>query len=659
MRYFLILLYALPVTLAYMYDTEQNVTELISALMSVVLLVFALTSLVSKIGSLFVKRALGLSAFTAFGIYFYTRLLSFYLQGTGFNQQFLFHFNLTTFVETSQTYSYLVMAFLAWMTAMLVTVWVYVSRATPNKYPGSGLAALLLLAIALEPELRQLSVTGFRMVLFPVNQTLDQVEWERFGLNKNALVKNTSIVPEPGKNLVVVFLEGLETIYTDEQLFPGLTPNINSFSQDGWHHSNMMQVKGSEWTMGGLVASLCGTPLVYETDLRGNTIMFTHFLDRAECLTDILQEAGYHQVFMGGASTNFAGKGNFLDKHGFDAVLGKEELRGDLKDPGYLGDWGLYDDSLFTLAVEKFKQLSAQPAPFNLTLLTVDTHAPTGDPSRSCPAYTAIDNAILQAVHCTDFLVGKFIRDLQALPSFEDTVVVLLSDHLALRNDAYVLFPDNYPRRLYFTVLNSDGEKPLDALASPTDIAPTILDLIGVEHSASFLAGDSLLVPSKNHGKASNQSTERLNAIRYINSNYLTPPEKPGQLLYSQDADKVADINFVHQIDAVEYTEYGLEFEVTGSDPHFVFPLSGPGSESIKITVEIDVPADTAINIYFTTPEQPNFSESYKVSHALTKGLNKAVMFVKNRSPIGPLRIDPGATPGHYAIHSMEIRSFE
>jgi hypothetical protein len=447
MRYFLALLYALPVILAYGYDTEPNPTQLISALVAVALLVFSLTALLSKIGSQVIRKTLGLSVFTVFSFYFYARLLSFYLQGTGFNDQFWFHFNLTTVVETSHTYSYLVAAYLAWLLMALATVWICLGRADSNKYPGPVLAVLLLLAMGLEPELRKLSINAYKTMLFPSTHSLDQVEWERFGLDKDALTKDTSVVPLAGKNLVMVFMEGLETIYTDEQLFPGLTPNINSFSQTGWHHSNMMQVKGSEWTMGGLVSTLCGTPLLYETDLLGNTIMFTRFLDRTECLTDVLQEAGYQQVFMGGASTNFAGKGNFLSSHGFDAVLGKEELRGELEDPGYLGDWGLYDDSLLTLAVEKFKRLAAQHEPFNLTVLTVDTHAPTGDPSRSCPAYTAIDNSSLQAVHCTDFLVGNYIRNLQALPAFADTVVVLLSDHLAMRNDAYALFPEKYPRR--------------------------------------------------------------------------------------------------------------------------------------------------------------------------------------------------------------------
>ena len=48
--------------------------------------------------------------------------------------------------------------------------------------------------------------------------------------------------------------------------------------------------------------------------------------------------------------------------------------------------------------------------PFNLTLLTVDTHHPTGNASHSCSKYGAIDNSILHAVHCTDYLVGRFIE---------------------------------------------------------------------------------------------------------------------------------------------------------------------------------------------------------------------------------------------------------
>src|SRR5690606_11663260 len=100
---------------------------------------------------------------------------------------------------------------------------------------------------------------------------------------------------------------------------------------------------------------------------------------------------GYRQSFIGGASTRFAGKGTFLRRHGYDEVLGVEELVWYLDDPNYLNNWGLYDDNTFAAAANKFDELASDPSrPFNLTMLTVDTHHPIGTPSRSCTPYGGI-----------------------------------------------------------------------------------------------------------------------------------------------------------------------------------------------------------------------------------------------------------------------------
>jgi phosphoglycerol transferase len=50
-----------------------------------------------------------------------------------------------------------------------------------------------------------------------------------------------------------------------------------------------------------------------------------------------------------------------------------------------MNDWGLYDDMLFIEAEKKLDELESHPnTPFNLTLLTIDTHGPNGYVSKHC-----------------------------------------------------------------------------------------------------------------------------------------------------------------------------------------------------------------------------------------------------------------------------------
>jgi hypothetical protein len=133
-------------------------------------------------------------------------------------------------------------------------------------------------------------------------------------------------------------------------------------------------------------------------------------------------------------------------------------------------------------------------------MLTLDTHPPEGRPSPSCPKYAASDNSMLQAVHCTDYLIGKFIDALYKEPDWNNTVVVIMSDHLMMRNDAESFYPADYHRQPALIVLNAgQGARPVRMYHM--DVAPTVLDLMGVRTNASFIAGEERVSPDADGSK--------------------------------------------------------------------------------------------------------------------------------------------------------------
>ncbi|WP_328732171.1 sulfatase-like hydrolase/transferase [Vreelandella azerica] len=79
-----------------------------------------------------------------------------------------------------------------------------------------------------------------------------------------------------------------------------------------------------------------------------------------ECLGDLLSAQGYRLSFLGGASTEFAGKGRFYRDHGFKHVYGLQTLQKHLEDPEYVNDWGLYDDTLYDLTLDEIERLDSQ-----------------------------------------------------------------------------------------------------------------------------------------------------------------------------------------------------------------------------------------------------------------------------------------------------------
>jgi phosphoglycerol transferase len=283
-------------------------------------------------------------------------------------------------------------------------------------------------------------------------------------------------------NLVYIYLESLERTFLDEQIFPKLTPNLKRLEEEGISFKNIHQVKSTGWTIGGMVASQCGLPLV--APLGGGNSMsgVDKFYANAMCLGDILHEQGYFLTMMQGSSIEFSGIKNFYKTHSFDEIYGKKRILKNLYNKKYLNYWGLYDDTLFDIAFEKFKELANKRNNFALFLATLDTHPPKGYESKSCKNYKYLDGneAMLNAVHCTDMLVNNFIRKIKNSKEGNNTLIVLTSDHLMMNNDVIDLLKKGNRRDLFIILPpNFNNKQIIDKNASILDIGSTVLFKLG------------------------------------------------------------------------------------------------------------------------------------------------------------------------------------
>ncbi|MCG6918089.1 MAG: sulfatase-like hydrolase/transferase, partial [Deltaproteobacteria bacterium] len=263
----------------------------------------------------------------------------------------------------------------------------------------------------------------------------DTLDFKKFYL-KPSITKITNKT----KNLVFIYAESLERTYFNETIFPGLITGLRELEAKSTYFTNIREAAGTGWTIGGMVASQCGIPLFAPAD--GNSMAgMDVFLPSATCLGDLLHDEGYKLIYYGGADLAFAGKGKFYSTHKFDQIAGRDELLPFLLDKSYMSGWGLYDDSLFDLAYKRFVEMSELDENFALFLLTLDTHHPDGHPSKSCQGiiYKDGSNPMLNAVACSDYLITQFVKTIMQSPYGKKTVVVVLSDHLALRNAAYDL----------------------------------------------------------------------------------------------------------------------------------------------------------------------------------------------------------------------------
>ena len=423
--------------------------------------------------------------------------ISLYFQRSGFNERFFFHFDPSSADIAWTAYRLevlLVGLYWAAMTAAPLLV-AHDRRTTYRPAPRPAIRAAALVGILAYAPAFSLGAYGHARV--------------------QALEAPTVIVPraihdKPSgtrPNLVFIIAESLEATFGNSELMgEDLTPGLTALEREAVRFSNMIQLPPASWTMGGMVASQCAVPLPLSSrwveqaaaadrpndPMNSMTGAIERLLPDEECLGDILNRHGYRNIYLGGTLLSFAGKGAFLATHGFEEQYGWRHLLAEVPDPEAYGPWGAYDDDLFAIAWRRLVALAGESRPFTLMMLTLDTHSVTErDISRSCGRAPLINTQGF-TLRCADRLISDFIKRVRT--TWPDTVIVLMSDHLAFPNALVdrVASPD--ARRIRFAVWGP-GMEPREIARRGThfDIGPTVLDILGLDTYRRHNLGASLL----------------------------------------------------------------------------------------------------------------------------------------------------------------------
>jgi len=308
--------------------------------------------------------------------------------------------------------------------------------------------------------------------------------------------------PAPPPNLLLLYLESIERTYADRERFGDAYAYLDAIGDRGHVFEGVRQIENTGWTMAGMIASQCGTPLMPAGLLHDRQFEpLGRVVPGVECLGDLLADHGYRLAYLGGASTAFAGKGIFYEDHGFETILGREELTPRLEDPDYVNNWGLYDDSLYDFTIEEIRRLdAADDGPWGVVNLSIAGHAPHGYPARACRERQGEFDGqdILYSVECSAWLAFDLLDRLEAENLLDNTLVVIASDHLTMRVSVWDELIAG-ERDNTFMMLGPDVEpgRRTQREASMVDLFPTILEAMGFaidDHRAGL--GVSLLSSS-------------------------------------------------------------------------------------------------------------------------------------------------------------------
>lgn len=301
--------------------------------------------------------------------------------------------------------------------------------------------------------------------------------------------------PKKKRNVIYIFMESLETSCTsiknggafEDNYIPELTrlaKKNQNFSNKAEGLGGATQITGTGWTIASLVGQTSGLPLKVSTD--GNVFTdSTRVLAPVTTLGDILEEQGYNQMMMVGSDATFGGRRQYFEGHGDYEIFDLYTARDEGKIPeDYSVWWGYEDEKLFDYAKEKITDLSKQKEPFNFSMLTVDTHHPSGYVCEDCDDEYDHDYANVYA--CSSKKLAAFIKWIKKQDFYENTTVILSGDHLSMSSDFFTGIDSNYQRTPLNIILNSAVDTKNSRVFksrsfSILDMFPTTLASMGVK----------------------------------------------------------------------------------------------------------------------------------------------------------------------------------
>ena len=275
-------------------------------------------------------------------------------------------------------------------------------------------------------------------------------------------------------NVIVIFVEGLsKNIITDSR---NIMPNVASFANQSISFNNYYNHTFA--TYRGLQGQLYSGYSLEDTEHNSNT-----------ALMDVLKSAGYYTAFLNTEPNNETFTA-YLNDMSFDTVISNQptyEVHGEAE--------SLTDQEAFQTLFNTALSYENSGQKFFLAMYAFGTHASLDSKD---VVYGDGSDRLLNKFYSSDYWFGSFLEQFKNSSLASNTVIVFTADHSTYADEDFnASFPeyhrncsdcDEIPLYIYYQgkTMSVDAEG-----RNSLDMAPTLLDLLGLEKPDNFL-GDSL-----------------------------------------------------------------------------------------------------------------------------------------------------------------------
>ena len=336
------------------------------------------------------------------------------------------------------------------------------------------------------------TIISFGIVFWNASNSMGLTEYVEDSLIESKFIENNYVdpnkvnikFPDKKKNLIYIYVESLESSYFSKDLggsndinpmepITKLTKENLMFSNDN-NFGGAYSTVGTTWTSGALVGQTSGLPLKPTRYLSSRGI-----LPSATTLGNILNKNGYNQTFMIGSEGKFGSRKDYFESHGnykvydYNTMIENNDI-----DSDYRVWWGVEDKKLFEFSKKELKRLSGEDKPFNLTLLTANTHFQDGYIDDDCTGYNYNDH-YSNSIYCSVNEINDFVRWVQEQDFYKDTTIIITGDHISMQKSYFSLDKERTIYNLFINSKNTNNNK--NRKFSSLDMFPTTLSALDVE----------------------------------------------------------------------------------------------------------------------------------------------------------------------------------
>ena len=266
-------------------------------------------------------------------------------------------------------------------------------------------------------------------------------------------------------NVIVIVLESfLSKLVGLNYKGEEVTPHLNRLTKQGIYFSNLYA--SGDRSDKGLGSIFSGFPAMPKSAL----VQYPDKMAKVPSIFKDMAKADYTTSFYYGGSLDFANlRSYFISAQVQNIVTGE-----DVPKTRSRGKWGVHDKPMF----DKFyNDLMTMKEPFFANLFTLSNHEPFDLPEENHFGKANGDEEYMSASWYTDKYLGQFMEALRRLKLWENTLVVIVSDHGTARLGIKEVYdPEKYHIPMVWTGGVIKTPKMFDKVCSQTDIPLLILN---------------------------------------------------------------------------------------------------------------------------------------------------------------------------------------